>query len=300
LGQKKSWLEIRAEYALASALVFSLRALPLSSANRLAFAATGLLDRAIPKLRRTALTNLAMAFPELDKADQNRIADGVFRSVGRLLVALARLPSLNTANIGDWITYDGLENYQAAKQGGRGVLVATAHLGNWELSAFAHALLTEPMNVMVRPLDNPSIDNLVETRRTLSGNRLIYKKDAARSVLKALKQNEAVGVLIDQNTSAAEGVFVNFFGTPACAGAGFVKLAYHSQAAVVPGFALWEENRQRYVLRFYPAIALSGNEVTDTQRIHSQLEQVIREYPSQWMWIHRRWKTRPNGDPEIY
>ncbi len=91
-------------------------------------------------------------------------------------------------NIGQWISYEGLENYSQAKQEGRGVLIATAHLGNWELSAFAHALMTEPMNVMVRALDNPLIDRIVEARRTLSGNRLIYKKEAVRSVLMASKK----------------------------------------------------------------------------------------------------------------
>jgi KDO2-lipid IV(A) lauroyltransferase len=106
--------------------------------------------------------------------------------------------------------------------------------------------------------------------------------------------------LIDQNTSASEGVFVNFFGTPACAGSGFVKLAYRAQAAVVPGFALWDSAKKRYILRFYPAIELTGDEIADTQRIHSFLEGVIREHPDQWMWIHRRWKTRPPGEPFIY
>jgi Kdo2-lipid IVA lauroyltransferase/acyltransferase len=241
-----------------------------------------------------------MALPELDLAKREAIVDGTFRSIGRLLLAVARFPSLHASNINTWITYEGLEHYAAAKQAGRGVLVATAHLGNWELSAFAHAMLTEPMNVMVRPLDNRLIDGLVEERRTLSGNRLIFKRDAARAVLKALRGNEAVGVLIDQNTSEHEGVFVDFFGKPACAGTGFVKLAYRSQAAVVPGFALWDQDKKRYVLRFFPALELTGDERADTQRIHAFLERAIRQYPDQWMWIHRRWKTRPSGEAPIY
>jgi KDO2-lipid IV(A) lauroyltransferase len=300
LAQKKSWLQIRAEYALASALVYSLRALPLAAANRLGYATARILDLTLPKLRRVALTNLSFAFPELDSRSRQNIVDGTFRSVGHLLVAISRFQKINASNVHDWISYEGLENYRAAKQEGRGILIATAHLGNWELSAFAHALMTEPMNVMVRPLDNPLIDRLVENARALAGNRLIYKKDAARNVLKALKNNEAVGVLIDQNTSTSEGLFVNFFGRQACAGSGFVKLAYHSQAPVIPGFALWDEKTQRYILRFFSRVELSGDELADTQRIHSRLEDVIREYPQQWMWIHRRWKTRPNGEKPIY
>jgi KDO2-lipid IV(A) lauroyltransferase len=156
------------------------------------------------------------------------------------------------------------------------------------------------MHVMVRPLDNPLIDALVERRRALSGNHLIYKKDAARNVLKALRANEAVGILIDQNAAAAEGVFVDFFGKKACANAAFVKFAYHSGAPVIPGFAFWEAEKKRYTLRFYPEIPMSGEVTEDTQRIHTFLEQVIRQYPDQWMWIHRRWKTRPDGERSLY
>lgn len=290
----------RLEYALAASLVGLLRAAPLSLSYRLGYAAGELLNLLLPKLRQVALHNLAMAFPDLPAADHSRIANGVFRSVGRVLVALARFPSIDKTNVGDWISYQGLEHYQAAKKQGRGVLIATAHLGNWELSAFTHALMTEPMNVMVRPLDNPLVDNLVETRRTLSGNRLIFKKDAARTVLKALRNNEPVGILIDQNTTPAEGVFIDFFGRKACAGSAFAKLAYHSKAPVIPGFALWNEATKRYDLYFLPEVPLSGDATEDTQRIHAVLEQVIRQHPDQWLWIHRRWKTRPPDEPPFY
>jgi KDO2-lipid IV(A) lauroyltransferase len=290
----------RVEYAIAAALVALLRAVPLSASYRIGYAAARLFDLLVPKLRRVAARNLSMAFPTLSAAERNHLTDGVFRTVGRMLVALARFPSIDKTNVSHWISYQGMEHYRAAKQQGRGVLIATAHLGNWELSAFAHALLTERMNVMVRPLDNPRVDQLVEQRRTLSGNRLILKKDAARSVLKALKNNEPVGILIDQNTAPSEGVFINFFGMSACAGVGFVKLAHHSLAPVVPGFALWDEATRRYVLHFLPEVPLSGDPLGDTQRIHAVLEQTIRQYPDQWMWIHRRWKTRPAGEPSFY
>jgi KDO2-lipid IV(A) lauroyltransferase len=290
----------RVEYALAASLVWLLRALPLGASYRLGYAIASVLDLLVPKLRRVAIRNLSVAFPDISPAERSRITDGVFRTVGRLLVALARFPSINKSNVADWISYQGLEHYHAAKQQGRGVLIATAHLGNWELSAFAHALMTEPMNVMVRPLDNPRVDQIVETRRTLSGNRLIFKKDAARFVLKALKNNEPVGVLIDQNTTPSEGVFIDFFGRQACAGVGFVKLAHHAHAPVIPGFALWNASSGRYDLHFLPEVPLTGDAAVDTQQIHSVLEQVIRRHPDQWMWIHRRWKTRPPGEPSFY
>lgn len=259
-----------------------------------------ILDRSYPKLRRVGRINLSFAMPNLNREECERVLDGVFHGIARLLVALARFPDLNGANIESWIAYEGLENYQAAKSKGRGILVATAHFGNWELSAFAHALMTEPMKVMIRPLDNPLVDELVETRRKLSGNVLLEKKDAARAVIKALRNNEAVGILIDQNTTPAEGVFIDFFGKKACAGSAFVKLAHHTGAAVLPGFALWDEATRRYVLHFLAEVPMTGDVEADTQRVHSVFEQVIRQHPEQWMWIHRRWKTRPSGEEGLY
>jgi KDO2-lipid IV(A) lauroyltransferase len=300
LAVKKSYFQSRVEYALAFTLVQLMEWLPLFLASGVASTTARALDVALPKLRRVAEKNLSFALPDLAPAERKRLIDGCFRSVGRLLLALARMPRIHSNNANAWIRYEGLENYQAAKQAGKGILVATAHLGNWELSAYTHALLTEPMNVMVRPLDNPLIDALVERRRGHSGNSLIYKKDAARTVLKALKSNAAVGILIDQNASPAEGVFVDFFGKQACANAAFVKFAYHSGAKVIPGFAFWSEQERRYVLRFYPEVPMTGNVSIDTQRVHTLLEEVIREYPDQWMWIHRRWKTRPEGQSALY
>ena len=270
---------------------------PLSFATRLSRFYARLLDTAVPRLRRIAKRNLVIANIQ---GDHDAIVTGVYRSIARILLAVARFPTINKTNVTHWIRYQGLEHYMDAKQQGKGVLFATAHLGNWELSAFAHGMMTEPMNVVVRPLDNPHIDALSERRRTLSGNRVISKKDAARSILRALRANQAVGILVDQNVTPSEGVFIDFFGVKACAGSAFVKLAHHSGAAVIPGFALWSEEEQRYILRFYKPVPMTGDVTADTQRLHAVIEQVIREYPDQWLWIHRRWKTRPPGEPSLY
>jgi KDO2-lipid IV(A) lauroyltransferase len=300
LAKEKGRIAARMEYAVSAGLLGMLRILPAPLAYQFARVCTALLDLAVPKLRRVAARNLSFALPEVPAAARKQKIDGIFASLARLLVAFAKFPDLTASNVHNWIRYEGLENYERAKKKGRGVLVATAHLGNWELSAFAHALMTEPMNVMVRPLDNKLIDRVVEHRRQLSGNKLIFKKDSALSVVRALKNNEAVGILIDQNTAPEEGVFINFFGKAACASVAFAKLAARTGAAVVPGFALWEEAEQKYVLRFYPEIEISGDAPADTQRIHGQFENLIRLYPEQWMWIHRRWKTRPADEPPLY
>ncbi len=249
-----------------------------------------LLDIAVPRLRRVATDNLRLAMPG---EDVHVITDGVFRSIARLLLAFARFPDINKENVHRWIRVEGLEHYLEARRRGRGVLIATGHIGNWEFSAFAHALLTEPMNVVVRPLDHSAVDALVERYRQMSGNRIIEKKDAARAILRALQANEAVGILVDQNTTPGEGTFVPFFGRPACAGTAFARLANRTDATVIPGYAVWNSDERRYVLHFETPVEMTGDEFADTAAIHARLEQIIRKYPDQWLWIHRRWKTQP-------
>ena len=280
------WLE----YLLARGVLASLAIAPFGLARVYA----SLLDRLVPRLRRIALRNLQLTGMPAG------LADGVYESIARLLYGFARLPQINRENVHQWIRYEGFEHFEEAKRRGKGVLFATGHLGNWELSAYAHALMTEPMYVVVRPLDNPHIDRLVEQRRSGSGNRIIGKKDLLRGVLKALAANEAVGILLDQNAGLDDGVFVDFFGLQASANVGFTKLAQRTGAAVIPGFAVWSTAERRYILRFYPIVEMTGDITADTQALQAALETAIREYPDQWLWIHRRWKTRPPCEPPLY
>ncbi len=298
--RRRSAIRNRVEYGLALAALKSLEWAPLEAALWLARRYTRLIDLAVPRLRRVARSNLAMAMPHLGTAGREQVVDGVFHSIARMLAAFARFPAMDRTRLNDWVRCDGMEHVEAARKRGRGILFATAHLGNWELSAFAYAMLVEPMHVVVRPLDNPYIDSLVERRRALSGNVLIRKTDPARAILKALAANRAVGILIDQNAAPESGVFVDFFGIPACAGSGFAKLAAHSGAAVIPGFALWSAAEGRYTLRFFPPLEMSGDAARDTQAVQTFLEKIIREHPDQWLWVHRRWKTRPPGAPALY
>jgi Kdo2-lipid IVA lauroyltransferase/acyltransferase len=256
-----------------------------------------LLDVVAGKMRQSGEKNLRMALPEVDAA---RTVDGVYEGLGRMLYYFSRFRTRNRANIGEWIEYEGFEHYVAAKAGGKGVLFATGHLGNWELSAFAHALMTEPMNVVVRPLDNPVLDGIVKSYRMGSGNRILDKQDFLRGILRALGNNEPVGILIDQNTLPENGTFVDFFGIAACTGTTFAKLAHKTGAAVIPGYAMWNERKGKYVLRFDPVFAMTGDVTEDTARLAKHFEGVIRREPTQWLWLHRRWKTRPAGEAGIY
>ncbi len=295
--RRRSALRNLLEYRLAVTALKSIEWAPLPLAGWLARRYLALLDWAVPRLRQAAYTNLSFALPE---SNIKGIADSVFDSLARVLLAFAKFPSIRRENVERWIRCEGLEHYTNALRAGRGVLIATGHLGNWELSAFAHAWLTGPMNVVIRPLDNPWIDRLIQRRRELSGNRSISKRDIARPILKALAANQAVGILIDHNWTADTGVFVDFFGLPACTDAGFAKLAARSGAPVIPGFALWSEAERRYVLRFYPPVPMTGDAARDTAALQAAFESIVRAHPGEWLWIHRRWKTRPPGNPALY
>ena len=294
------------EYVASWFLLQVLGALPRSVAHGLAAALASLLYGATSRFRRIADQNLRMALPELDASGRRAVTLGVYRSLGRLLAVCAHFPRFTSESIRQVVTYDGLENYQAALAKGRGVLFLTAHLGPWELGAFAHALHGYPIHIVYRPLDNPRLDRLVNRYRTLSGNKLIDKRDSARGMLAALAKNETVGILADQNTSLEEGVFVSFFGVLASTTAGIPRVALHSGAAVVSAFCVWEETSRRYCIHFDPALEFPASSDRDadiraaTQQMASGIEKYIRRYPDQWLWIHRRWKTRPPGKSPLY
>jgi KDO2-lipid IV(A) lauroyltransferase len=295
-----------AEVALVWPCLSALRWLPLPLAQRLANALGSALYHLTPRWRAVAHRNLALALPEEPERRRIEIVKGVYQNLARVLLALARMSRLDARNIRQWIDYEGLQHYEQALQAGHGVLFMTAHLGNWELSACAHALYGHPMNVMVRALDNPLLDRWLERCRTQAGNRTIRKQDAGRSVLRALRDNQAVGILVDQNTVGEDAVFVDFFGIKASATNGLARFARRTRAAVIPGFALWRSEDARYVLKFYPALEMQCGDdeeqdvIVNTQRCQAMIEQVIREHPEQWLWIHRRWKKRPPGEPPIY
>jgi KDO2-lipid IV(A) lauroyltransferase len=256
--------------------------------------------------RRAGLHNLRMAFPELSEREREQILRGSFQNLGRLLVEFTHFPELNRDNIAQYVVHDGLENYLEGLRRGHGVIFMTAHFGAWEMSSFAHALYGFPLKFVVRPIDNPRVEQLISSYRTLSGNVPIQRRRAARDILKALRQNEAVGILFDQNTTRSEGVFAEFFGIPAATTPAIALFALRAGAAVIPGFLIWDENLKKHRLRLDPPVELintgdlSYDLLQNTKRFNKILESYVRKYPDQWLWIHRRWKTRPEGEPSIY
>lgn len=296
---RHSPLRNRLEYALVRCLLAAFRTFP--NPTRLSRSAFAIFDRAAPRLSRTARRNLEFALPGTTATERARIVDGCWWSLARVIATVAQFPRIDRSNVHQYIRYEGFEHFEEAKRRGKGILFATAHLGNWEFSAFAHALMAEPMSFVVRPLDNPLLDDLATKYRTLSGNRLLGRgKDFLRPLVEALKHNEAVGILIDQNVTPDRGIFIDFFGHKACVDAGFARLAARTGAAVIPGYALWSEAEQKHILHFDPIVEINGDVQDDTQRVHAALEAAIRQHPEQWLWIHRRWKTRPPGEPSLY
>ncbi len=258
-----------------------------------------------PRLRRVGLFNLRLAFPEWDDRKHRKVLRGEFRNLGRMLADFAHFPHLNRQNIERLIIYDGFENYDEARRQGHGVLYLTAHFGNWELGSFAHGVYGYPCNFVVREMDNPLMDELINGQRCSSGGHAIKKKEFARQVLAAFGRGEAVGVLIDQNMLASEGIFVDFFGLPAATTTGPARVARKTGVPIVLGLVIWDSKLKKYRLRFDridwikradPEEEIAVNTANFTRRI----EQYIRRYPEQWLWVHRRWKTRPPGEPPIY
>jgi Kdo2-lipid IVA lauroyltransferase/acyltransferase len=298
----KKWFE----FAVTWTILELLGALPRGAARGLAAFVARVLFGLLPKLRRTADFNLRLAFPDWDDGRRAKVIRGMVRNLGWMAAEFARLPKYNDENIDQVVILDGHENFLAGHRRGKGVLYLTGHIGAWELSSFAHALYGFPLHYMARPLDNKAVDALVNRYRGLSGNQPIFKNESARAVLKILRDSGTVGILADQNTMPEEGVFVDFFGNSACTTTGIARVALHTDAAVVPGYAFWDERIGKYRLRFEKAVELvrTGNAENDilvnTQNFTKVIEAIIRKYPEQWVWVHARWKMRPHGEPALY
>jgi KDO2-lipid IV(A) lauroyltransferase len=295
-----------AEYSLALLIVRLFAAMPRRIAYPTAKTLARLGFHLARRQRRAGLRNLQMAFPELSRNALEEILRGSFENLGRLLVEFTHMQELNKGNICRFVVHDGLENYLEGLRRGRGVIFMTAHFGAWELSSFAHAVYGYPLRFVVRPIDNPRVEKLISTCRTRSGNIPIERRSAARDILKALRQNEAVGILFDQNTTRSEGIFAEFFGIPAATTPALALFALRTGAAVVPGFLIWDTSLGKHRLRLDPPVQLieTGNldhDVLENTKIFNKiLEGYIRAYPDQWLWIHRRWKTRPQGEASLY
>jgi len=287
-------LRHRIEYGAVTAVVQLARLLPM----QVVLGAGTLLGRAFYRFdgphRRLAISNLQAAFPLRSHDDCAAIARGMFAHFGRLLTVLLKFSTMSPKQMLARVEFEGEDRVRAAHAEGRGVLLFTGHFGFWEINALVHALEIKPMSVLARPLDNPLLHHLLESVRGRTGNSVIYRRGAIRRVLRALADNQAVAILIDQHIQSADAVFVDFFNRPAATTSALAALALRTGAPVVPVFALPQPGGL-FRMVYEHAVAPPRGDDPDairafTQRCTDVLEMYVRRYPDLWLWMHRRWR----------
>ena len=301
----KSNLQIDLEYGVVRFMLAVFASMPPGVAMSVGASVAVCFSWFAGRLRRTGERNLEIAFPELSIGERRLLLRRAFGNLGRLLGLFSQFTK-QPENLLEIVDRDGFEYLAAAKQTGRGIILFTGHVGAWELSSFALSLFGHPLSFLVRRIDNPKIEAMIDRARTHLGNRTIDKRSAAREMMEILRAGETLGILVDLNTLDREGIFVDFFGRPASTTFMVAKLALRTGAAVLPVFAPWDKERGCFLLKVDPPLLIerTGNEQEDVRRLTQQytriVEDYVRRYPDQWLWIHRRWKTRPPGEPEIY
>ena len=305
---KHGKLRTQLEYAPVKLVVTMLGWLPAPAAYRIGQSFGRIAYRLAGDLRKTGAINLRLAFPEKTEGERARLLRECFDSLGRELGLFSQMASRSPEELRDLIEVHGFENFEKARaERGDRLIYYTGHLGAWEMTSFGLSVLGYPFTFLVRRLDNPKIEQLVDDVRTRFGNKTVDKLSAARSMFKILRAGEnALGLLPDLNTLDDEAIFVDFFGVPAATTFVVAKLAVRTNTPLIPFFAPWSEEKGKYLLIVEPPILAecTGDEEADVRRVTEEvtrrLENQIRQYPGQWLWIHKRWKTRPPGEPKIY
>jgi len=298
----------RLEYLVLRAMMGLLAALPLGAALRLGELG-GLLAYVVAGgLRRVGMQNLLIAFPEKPIGERRRILRGSFLNLGRMAAEMAHLPSLTPAQLEQMVTFEDeawwRERIAAPRE--TGGLVLSGHFGNWELLVYAHGMRGFPVTMVHRAIRNPLIDRWLHAIRRRAGTRLVRKSRAASEVLRALRERQLLVLPFDQNSTRGLGVFVKFFGLDASTNVGIARLAARTGAPVIPAFIVRQGRSARHVVHVLPFMDAerTGKPAEDvrrnTERFSAVFEEMVRRYPEQWLWMHKRWKTRPQGEAKIY
>jgi KDO2-lipid IV(A) lauroyltransferase len=313
---KKSAAQIWLEYIPVRILFSLLGALSRRSAIRVGVFIGRHSYKFAGGLRRVALRNLEIAFPEKNLQDREAIALGSFENLGRVLGELTQFPRATPETLQNLVEFqfeseetrnspvgETLERVLREK---RGVLLLGPHLGNWEMGVFAYSALRNKLTYLARPLDNPLIEDFTVSLRTRFGNRAIDKNNSVAKAISVLREGGILGVLPDVNVLPRDGVFVPFFGTLACTTSGVAMMAMRTNAIILPMCCVWDARTERYNVLFGNLIEQprTGDRHRDvyemTAAFTAEMEKFIRAYPEQWLWIHKRWKVRPPGEKELY
>jgi len=307
---KKSKPQIWLEYGVARLVLGFFGILPRSLAIGLGIFLAKIGYLVLGRLRRVGMRNLELAFPENSREKNLSILKASFKNMGRVLGETSQFPRATPEKLAARVEFEfdpeAYARYKKMKAAGRGAIIASPHLGNWEMGVFAYSALEEPINYLARPIDNPLVEDMTVRLRTKFGNRPINKTNSVSAAIELLRTGNILGVLPDVNVHPKEGVFVLFFGIPACTTSGVAMLAMRTNAMIVPMCCVWDETAQKYKLIHGDIIEPSrtGDRQQDviqtTAAYTAALEKFVRDYPEQWLWIHKRWKTRPPGEEELY
>lgn len=299
---------IRLQYVLFRSCVGLLSLLPLRVAMGLGEVIALLVYALDRPHRRVGLTNLAIAFPDRPVRDRRRILRGCWLNLGRMVVESCHMHTLTPETVSRWVTFEDPEYWRRIleEHGRTGALVLTGHFGNWELFAYAHGLYGYPVHLVYRALRNPLIDEFINRRRRSAGTITVRKSTAGANVVRALRRGAILVIPADQNSTRGMGVFVDFFRMPASTNSGLARLAMRTGLPVYPAFLVRQGRgpRHRIVLGQAVPVARTGDRDADlrenTQRFTHVLEAMIARHPEHWLWVHKRWKTRPAGAPRLY
>jgi len=299
-SKKPVWI---AEYIVFALLAGIIRTLRFETAMRLGGRLGELVYRLDKRHRAITEKNLADCLKERPQAELSIIARSVYRNLGYSAIEFLRSDRYGREPLDRYFTIRNYESLERAYSKGRGVVLLTAHCGSWEILALCHSLMGFPFGVVVRPLDNPYLDRAITAIRTMYGNTMISKQKGMRGVLRTLSEGKAVGILLDQNVTRREGVFVDFFGRPACTNKGLALIAMKTGVPVVPAF-IRRTGLHTHEIELgdeVPIVDTGDKEadiVANTQAYTAVIEDFVRRYPDQWFWMHRRWKTRPAESPD--
>jgi KDO2-lipid IV(A) lauroyltransferase len=304
--KKRSNFQNKSELLAVRSLLGAIGALPLETSMRFGKSLGRFLGYRFPKLQKTARRNLDIAFPKMSAEEKGKIVLGTFESIGRHLGFVSHFRKFRLEDVRNVVEVVGKEHFDRAHSAGRGVLFFTGHFGSWEVFNLLPPAFGFGMNILVRRIDNPLLEKFVDSFRTKFGSITLDKTRSARQMFRVLENGELLGILADLNAQEKEGVFVDFFGIPASTTVSIAKLALKTNAAVLPAFAVWEETKQKYVVYLEPPVEYEQGDASDenvrelTQKITNVVEKYVRLYPEQWLWIHKRWNTRPPGEGGIY